>query len=125
LESSNCEGGDETKSVASSIISEMRLPSKLRDNGHASSLNNLLPEDELSTMESSMTGICIQTEHVEQVSGNYNRRSNCEGYCSGKAVEDNKFKQSSVVKSAKVPPDTANSSHQESQAVVDSYEVAL
>lgn len=144
LESANM---DDNRSVASSIVSELRM-SRLRDNIRTSSLNNLLPEDELSeAINEEMSGYCLQTETVavEQTNGHH-KRSSCDGGCSGPGdknhLESNKmqaFEQNIVLSSNSkdsndkvgvpavvVTPCTPESQLQcEQMEVTDSYEVTV
>lgn len=135
---------DDNRSIASSIVSELRI-TKLKDNPRTSSLNNLLPEDELSEMangeEEEMSGYCIQTEAVpEQING-YHKRSSCEAGC-GPAdkqhhLENNKmeaFEQQnqktnkasikSLTPSVVVTPCTPESLKDQAE-ITDSYEVTV
>lgn len=127
----------------------MRITSRLRDTTRTSSLNNLLPEDNESqaSEDVSMSGICIQTEHVsvpiEPVNGHHKRLS-CEASCSGglidqKHSQSNKQQNSSAVIKVTITPDnTLNADNvtsgnaatsvngvPDNKEVADSYEITL
>lgn len=135
---------DDTRSIASSIVSEMRISSRIKD-VCTSSLNNLLPEDELSTVEPGMSGICIQTEHVgpPPTNGHY-KRTSCESSCSqgvSESEHDNLqsnnlqvFSQTSTfgksysvkaVPDVTVTPSTPEQLSKHCKDMADSYEISL
>ena len=61
MESINFNHKDDSHSIASSVVSDMRLAS-LPHSDRASSLNNLLLEDAVSNGNEELSGFCVQTE---------------------------------------------------------------